>query len=151
MYFIEKLILGNFQLDLLAAEDEKFALMFYYDIWQKGIGQFNFKNIYQGIAELAKYPEFIGELKEITDFLKSTLKHSTREIQLNFLNIMELHARYSRDQILCAMGKSTAERPFPSQEVANVFNVSVDEIISKDLRNHEPASPSRAPGNANQR
>ncbi|MDQ3535701.1 MAG: LexA family transcriptional regulator [Bacteroidota bacterium] len=34
--------------------------------------------------------------------------------------------------------------------IANVFNVSVDEIISKDLRNHEPASPSRAPGNANQ-
>ena len=42
---------------------------------------------------------------------------------------LELHAKYSRDEILAAFGKSTPERPYPSQEGV----ISLPELNSEVL------------------
>ena len=90
--------------------------MFYYGIWQKSIGVYGFKSINQGIKELTGYPVLMEELKEMVVYLKNHLNHITKEIDLNYPLVLEGHARYTRDEILCAFGKTTAEKAFPSQE-----------------------------------
>ncbi len=114
--FISQLIRDSFCYDDKSAESKKMALMFYYDIWQKGIGAFDFQNIKEGLTEIQKYPILKKEISEIIEVLYEDLRHSTKRISLDFPNVLELHAQYSRDQILAAFEKSTPERPFPSQE-----------------------------------
>lgn len=89
---------------------------FNYDIWQKGIGEYGFESIQEGLQEIAKYPVLQNELQEIISYLRSHLNHTTKAVDLDYPIALEVHARYSRDEILCAFGKTTANRAFPSQE-----------------------------------
>lgn len=114
--FITEIIKANFNFVPENESEEQLALMFYYDIWQKGIGELGFNSISEGIKEIAHYPILAQELAEIIDYLRNHLNHTTKEIDLNYPLSLEVHARYSRDEILCAFGKTTAEKAFPSQE-----------------------------------
>lgn len=116
LVFIQRLLLDGFKITDPDALTEKFALMFYYDLWQKGVGAFGFASIYEGIEKVASYPVLQEEVAELVAFLMADLGHTTREVELGYPNVLQLHARYSRDQILSAFGKSTPETPFPSQE-----------------------------------
>jgi len=109
-------IVDNGELGRDEGESRRFALMFYYDMWQKGIGAFGFRSVDEGIAAINDYPAIKQELEELIECLWENLNHTTREISFGFMNVLEVHACYSRDQILAAYGKSTPDRPFPSQE-----------------------------------
>jgi superfamily II DNA or RNA helicase len=120
--FIRNLVENNFQPIELDGKTERFALMFYYDIWQKGIGDFGFSSIYDGIRRINDYHVIKDEISEIVAYLADNLNHTTKLFEMPFLNILEIHSRYSRDQILAAFAKSTPERPFPSQEGVILLN-----------------------------
>lgn len=141
--FIKKLIANDFQYIHENKESDKMALMFYYDVWQKGIGTFKFQTIEEGIAEINKHPELKKEINEIVEVLYDNLSHSTKEIAFDFSNVLELHAQYSRDQILAAFDKSTPERPFPSQEgVVPVSNINTEILLVTLNKSDKDFSPS---------
>jgi len=114
--FIRELLANSFNCHQSNKDQEKFALMFYYDIWQNGISHFGFDSIYRGIQEIDKYPFIKTEITEIIDYLWDNLTRTNPALSMEFEVALELHARYSRDQILAAFKKSTPERQFPSQE-----------------------------------
>jgi len=114
--FIRELLADSFNCHQSNKDQEKFALMFYYDIWQNGISHFGFDSIYQGIREIDRYSFIKTEITEIVDYQWETLTRTNPVLSMHFDVALELHARYSRDQILAAFRKSTPERPFPSQE-----------------------------------
>ena len=129
--FIAKLIAHDFSYTCQGAVEEQFALMFYYDIWQKGIGEYGFTGIQDGLRELARYPVLKDELREIVSHLQGRLEHTTKAVALDFPLALEVHARYSRDEILCAFGKTTPERAFPSQEgVINIPALNTEHITA---------------------
>ncbi|WP_299985676.1 DEAD/DEAH box helicase [uncultured Pontibacter sp.] len=141
--FIAKLIAHDFNYTCTNAIDEQFALMFYYDIWQKGIREYGFTSIQQGLKELTKYPVLKEELHEIISHLQSRLEHTTKAVDLEFPLALEVHARYSRDEILCAFGKTTPERPFPSQEgVINIPILNTELLLVTLNKSDKDFSPS---------
>jgi superfamily II DNA or RNA helicase len=116
LHFIGGLIDQNFSLSPAKEDEGVFALMFYYAIWQKSINTYGFKSIDQGIKEIARYPVLVAELKEMVAYLRSHINHITREVALDYPLALEVHARYTRDEILCAFGKTTAEKVSSSRE-----------------------------------
>lgn len=144
--FIKELIAVDFHITPDKQSDEecgKWALMFYYDIWQKGIGEYGFTNIYEGIQEIAKHEVVKKEIEEIVEYLYESLNHTTREIKFDFTNVLELHAKYSRDQILCAFNKTTPERAFPSQEgVVKVADQNIELLLVTLNKSDKDFSPS---------
>jgi superfamily II DNA or RNA helicase/HKD family nuclease len=144
--FIKQLINTDFSISIAMRGDEKLqklALMFYYDIWQKGIGEYGFESIYEGIAEIGRHEVLKKELEEITEYLFENLNHTTKEIDFAFPNILELHARYSRDQILCAFNKTTPERSFPSQEgVVKISDLHTELLLVTLNKSDKDFSPS---------
>ncbi|KAA5545792.1 DEAD/DEAH box helicase [Adhaeribacter rhizoryzae] len=141
--FISCLIDNDFIYSPNQKEDEQFALMFYYDIWQKGISEFSFSSIYIGIKEIANYPVLVNELKEIIAHLKSNLNHTTRSLELDYAIALEVHAQYSRDEILCAFGKTTPEKAFPSQEgVVNIPDLNTELLLVTLNKSDKDFSPS---------
>ena len=141
--FIAKLITHDFSYTCQGAVEEQFSLMFYYDIWQKGIGEYGFTGIEDGLRELAEYSELKEELREIVSYLQSRLQHTTKAAAMDFPLALEVHARYSRDEILCAFGKTTPERAFPSQEgVINIPALNTELLLVTLNKSDKDFSPS---------
>ncbi len=141
--FIGEIIRANFNFTPQNEVEQQFALMFYYDIWQKGIGEFGFKSIGEGINEIANYPILVEELSEIVSYLKSHLNHTTKGISLDFPLSLEIHARYSRDEILCAFGLTTPENTFTSREgVVAVKHLNTELFLVTLNKSDKDFSPS---------
>jgi superfamily II DNA or RNA helicase/HKD family nuclease len=141
--FITDLLKADFSFTPTQQGDDQLALMFYYDIWQKGIGEYDFKSIQAGIKELANYPILVEELEEIISYLRNHINHTTKEIGLNYPLSLEVHARYSRDEILCAFRKTTAEKPFPSQEgVIDIKSLNTELFLVTLNKSDKDFSPS---------
>lgn len=141
--FISNLIKNEFKVIDESEESSIFSLMFYYDVWQKGIGSFGFKDIFYGISMINKYPQIVSEISEIVNFLYDKINHITTQVKFDFPNILELHSRYSRDQLLAAFRKSTPERPYPSQEgVVNISEINVELLLVTFEKSEKDYSPS---------
>lgn len=141
--FIATLIDNKFYFSSSDARDDQFALMFYYDVWQKGIGEFGFESIQEGLQEIGKYPIICDELQEIISYLRNHLNHTTKAVELDYTTALEVHARYSRDEILCAFGKTTAERAFPSREgVIDIPDLNTELLLVTLNKSEKDFSPS---------
>ncbi len=127
--FIQELLANNFKIETPDTQSERLALMFYYDLWQKGIGEYGFENVYEGLKKINEFELLKAEISELLDYLSENLDHTTKTVELPFLNVLEVHARYSRDQILAAFAKSTPEKPFPSQEGVVMLNNIKSELM----------------------
>ena len=124
------------------SESESFALMFYYDMWQEGIGKFGFNSIREGIQAIAKDEIIVNEIREIIDYLRNSLDHIVKEVNVGFPCVLELHAQYSRSQILCAFGLSTPERRAHSQEgVVPVPNHNAELLLVTLNKSEKDFSP----------
>ncbi|GAB3537044.1 DUF3427 domain-containing protein [Pontibacter brevis] len=123
--------------------DEQFALMLYYDIWQKGIGEYGFACIEEGLREISKYPVLKNELQEIVSYLRGHLTHTTKLIDLGYPIGLEIHARYSRDEILCAFGITTPKKAFTSREgVVNISDLNTELLLVTLNKSEKDFSPS---------
>ena len=127
--FIESLLMMDFRVRTLDERARRFSLMFYYDVWQKGIGEFGFSSLFDGIELINSLHVIKEEIQEIHNYLSENLMHTTKTIEMPFVNVLEAHARYSRDQILAAFAKSTPESPFPSQEGVILLNDIKAELL----------------------
>ncbi|PVY40237.1 DEAD/DEAH box helicase [Pontibacter virosus] len=143
LQFITNLVEHDFDYTDTDGLDNQFALMFYYDIWQKGIGEYGFTNIKEGLQAIGNYTVLKSELREIISYLRSQLEHTTKAVTLGYPLALELHARYSRDEILCAFGKTTPERAFPSQEgVINIPALNTELLLVTLNKSDKDFSPS---------
>ncbi|SIQ89997.1 DEAD/DEAH box helicase [Pontibacter lucknowensis] len=143
LHFIASLIERDFVFTDTDVIENQFALMLYYDIWQKGVGEYGFTTIAEGLRVIENYPVLKDELREIVSYLRSQLDHTTKSVTLTYPLALELHARYSRDEILCAFGKTTPERAFPSQEgVINIPALNTELLLVTLNKADKDFSPS---------
>lgn len=141
--FISTLIKNDFLISTNDVRDEQFALMFYYDIWQKGIGEYGFESIQQGLEELANYPVLKNELHEIISYMQRHLSHTTKMTKLEYPIALEIHAHYSRDEILCAFGKATPTEISPSREgIVNIPALNTELLLVTLNKSDKDFSPS---------
>ena len=141
--FIASLLEHDLTFSTADARDKQFALMLYYDIWQKGIGEYGFASIEEGLQEIARYPVLKNEIQEIVSFLRGNLNHTTKAIDLGYPVALEVHAQYSRDEILCAFGITTPEKAFPSREgVVNIPDLNTELLLVTLNKSEKDFSPS---------
>ena len=98
------------------AEATGFALMFYYDLWQKPLADYKFKSIQEALNYVRNTSIFRKEILDIVQWMTLNINQKTAEIKLDYEMPLELHAKYSRDQILAAFGKHTVDKKYSSRE-----------------------------------
>ena len=121
--------------------NDRYALMFHYDYWQKTGKQLGFRSIADSFKKLASF-DIKDELIAVLDWQLSKVKH----IQTSMPNLNEvplkLHARYSREQILVAFGATTFEHQPPAREgVFVVKNLNVELMFVTLNKNTKQFSP----------
>lgn len=140
--FILKLVNEDFDLSKLSNQKESnlMALMFYYDFYQDASDGITLE---EGIKQ-------IGQNVELADEIKSYLEVKINDIGFEEFHCVEMektfplkiHARYTRDQILVALGLSTLNKKSSNREgVAQNKEQNVEALFVNLKKSEEDFSP----------
>ncbi len=114
--FILQLIANDFDLTKLKLTNEQqtYVLMLYYDFYQQANQS---TNLHEAIREIGKNAQMVEEMKAFLHYKID--KISFEEIpysDIHFPFPLQIHARYTRDQILVALGLSTYTKQSSNRE-----------------------------------
>jgi superfamily II DNA or RNA helicase/HKD family nuclease len=94
----------------LTEEERRMLLMFHYGIWQRPLPQLGFSSLAGSVQRIRANPYMTRELMQILGYNHSHIQFLTRPIDLACSCPLDLHCRYTRDEILAAFGLATVEK-----------------------------------------
>ncbi|MGV9205793.1 MAG: DEAD/DEAH box helicase family protein, partial [Promethearchaeia archaeon] len=103
---------------LTFTEEEKLMLsMFHYTIWYKSPKKCGFQNYREGIQQINKNSVMRNELLSVVDYNLEHINFVDKQVDLGFPCPLDLHCKYTSDQILAAMGEYSIEQKKPLRGV----------------------------------
>jgi superfamily II DNA or RNA helicase len=104
--FILTLAYQNFEVDVdnITEEEHIMCLMLHYDVWQVAGG---FDNLQASIRAIGTNPVLVEEVIEVLEMITDRIDFVEKKINLGYIMPLQLHSRYSKDQIFAAFGFST--------------------------------------------
>ena len=132
--FLETLCRNGFE--LTTEMDRRMALMCHYDFWQKTGPNAGFSTLEQSIKALDK-TKYKEELIDLLRLLKSRVRHEQKSISSLSDVPLQLHARYTREQILVGFGASTFEKQLPAREGVLLLKEPNIELLFVTLNKNE--------------
>jgi superfamily II DNA or RNA helicase len=114
-------------------------LMLHYDVWKNEGG---FDSLEKSIIQIGKNKTLVNEIIEVLEILIDRVNFKEIEIQLPYEQPLKVHARYTRDQITAAFGKSTFEKKWPSREgVLEIEEINTELLFINLIKSEENFSP----------
>lgn len=139
--FILSLIEVKFDLNQLEnkVSNRLMALMLYYDFYQGPILNLSLQ---EGLKQMGENRDFVSEMKE---YLEVKIDKIGFE-EIPFVEMpnfpLQIHARYTRDQVLVALGLSTIEKKSSNREgVAENKDLNVEALFVNLKKSEEDFSP----------
>lgn len=114
--FIKTILTGKKKISNLNPVEEKMALMFHYDIWQAPGTKHKLKSLTESLNRLFENEILVDELNTLIDYLISKIDVIEKPIDLGFSFPLQLHSRYSRDQILVALDEHSFTKASANRE-----------------------------------
>jgi superfamily II DNA or RNA helicase len=102
--------------DRMTEEERRMLLMFHYDIWQKPLPELGFSSLAEGVRKIRANRHMIRELMQLLAYNHRQIQFLSRPIELTHPCPLELHCRYTRDEILAAFGLATVDKRFEFRE-----------------------------------
>ena len=112
-------------LDNVTFADERertFGIIFYYTLYVDRIDRVGLKSVEDGFARLKKYPLFVSEIQELTDYILDNLETKTFSVGEGLPVALEQYGCYTREEVFAIFGKQTADKKMQGS-VAGVFNI----------------------------
>lgn len=100
--FILTWIQNGGKVDLCNKLNEKYALMMHYNFWFESGDKYGFASLDDSLNRLWANKWFISELTEILNINYSRIDFVDKTPSLPYLNALDLHCCYTRDEILAA-------------------------------------------------
>jgi superfamily II DNA or RNA helicase len=122
----------NFQIDLnyLNESEKTMCLMLHYDIWQISGG---FKTLQDGIRSIGNNKVLTNEIIEFLQIRIDEIDFIESMIKLPYSQPLQLHSRYTREQILVAFGLSTFDKKSSNREGVAENKALNTELLFIDL------------------
>ncbi len=139
--FILSLAKQNFEIRISEYTEEQRAmlLMLHYDLWQEAGG---FASLEDSIRALGTHPVLVEEIKEVLEYLLDRISFKEIDCALPYPQPLKIHARYTRDQILAAFGKSTFVLKSSNREgVAENTDLNTELLFINLIKSEENFSP----------
>ena len=129
----------NIKINDFNENDKKMLLMLHYDVWQSAGG---FNSLEESIKAIGKNKILAKEIVEVLEILIDKVDFKEIDIQLPYNQPLKVHARYTRDQILVAFGKSTFDKIYTSMEgVVENVNLNTEILFINLIKSEENFSP----------
>jgi len=139
--FILKLAKNNFNItfDEFSKEERLMCLMLHYDIWQENWG---FETLEESIKAIGVNKELNDEIVELLEILIDRIDFLEKKLILPYPNPLQLHARYTREQILSAFGDHTFEKRSSNREgVVSLGDKNTELLLVTLEKSEEDYSP----------
>ena len=121
--------------------EQQMALMCHYDFWQRSGGALGFSSVGESLVALCE-PSLQAELIQVLDLVLAENDTQEKPLSGRFPCALQRHARYSREQILVALGASTFEKQSSSREgVLEIKNLGVELLFVTLQKNEKRFSP----------
>ncbi len=120
--------------DDFSEEEKQSVSMLYYTFWdnEPGVGYINaFKRLKEKNASIYQ------EIFEIIDYKLETLSTKSKKISLHYSLPLEIHARYTVDQVLAAIGEHTESKKVPFREGVKFIKDNKTDIFFITLNKSE--------------
>ncbi len=128
--------------DQNTAIDNQFALMAHYDFWQKPVQEYGFSSIEESLATITRDQLLQAECIAVIEHMLQRIDTAEQSMKIGFPSALQIHARYSRDQILAAFGKHNATNRFSSREgVVEVSAMNVELLFVTLQKTEKKFSP----------
>ncbi|MDT3282538.1 DUF3427 domain-containing protein [Shewanella scandinavica] len=134
--FIKQLCENDFVFDGQDPIQNQFALMCHYNFWDKSGKALNVKSLTASLQMLRNKP-LQEELLAVLAILINRIHHQEMDLELAQPSALKVHSRYTREQILAAMGASTFEAKSPSREGVLAINEQNLECLFVTLNKSE--------------
>ncbi len=120
------------------------GLMLHYLLVQKPGPQAGYATLNESLAALRAAPTLAIEASEVLEVCANRVEIPPQPLAVPFASPLELHARYSRDEILCAIGYWTFERaPAQREGVLNLAAQNVELLfvtLRKSAKDYLPST-----------
>jgi len=91
-------------------------LMLHYNLWRQDGATLGMRSLEDSLTRLAANPAIRDELSQLADILRRRIDHVPHPNTADEAIPLELHAAYTREEVLVAFGLSTFERQFTHRE-----------------------------------
>ncbi len=134
--FVRNLVLNDFHFDDQNPLENRFATMCYYDFWGEAGQDLNFSTM--GLAfEALRNVRLQQELVEVLEVLINRVHDIEGTGELGAHDVIRVHARYTRQQILTGYGVSTFDRQSFSREGVILLKEKNVELLFVTLNKSE--------------
>lgn len=97
-------------------EEEKMILMLHYTLFTKAPIDLGINSIHQFLERIYSNKEIYEEILDVIKYNLTHIKIKPLKDRLEYDSLMEAHCTYTKEQILCALGKNTIEKQYPLRE-----------------------------------
>ena len=97
-------------------EEEKVMLMLHYTLFTKAPIELGINSVHQFLERIYSNKEIYEEILDIIEYNLTHIKIKPLKDGLEYDSLMEAHCTYTKEQILCALGKNTIEKQYPLRE-----------------------------------
>lgn len=139
--FIFELAKINFKIRLRDYNEieKTMLLMLHYDVWQKEGG---FDSLEESIRAIGENKVLVEEISEVLQILIDSIDFKEIDIDLPYKQPLKVHARYTRDQILVALGLSSWDKKSSNREgTAENQKLNTELLFINLIKSEENFSP----------
>jgi len=135
LLFAKEFLKQEYDSDAFLSEEEKLmASMLYYTIWDNK-PQYSYLQAFERLRN--NNPSIYQEIFEIIDYKLSTINTIVKPIGLEYVCPLEVHARYTVDQVLASLGVHTEKRKEPFREGVKYIEEKKTDIFFITLNKSE--------------
>lgn len=116
LLFLKRLFESNGKWDTRSDIENQMALMAHYDFWQKPGKDFGFEALEESLDVLTSDSILKSESIELLNCAMERIVTEEYPMEIHVSSALNLHARYSRDEILSAFGEHRFEKKSSSRE-----------------------------------
>ena len=124
--------------------ENQFALMAYYDFWQQSGKNFGFTTLKEGLKKLTRNAQLKDEVLNVIKLLLEKLDIEEIPMKIGIPSALQLHARYSKDAILAALGENNFDKKSSSREgVLEIKRLNIELLfvtLQKTVKKFSPTT-----------
>lgn len=114
--FILKLFSNDGPWDHSSTIETQFAMMVHYDFWQKPGSEFGFSSLEESLSALTRDIQLRDECMEVVKLRRAAIEVEEINMNIGTPTAIQMHARYTRDEILAAFGENRFDKKSISRE-----------------------------------
>lgn len=134
---------GHIDIETLSDQERKMLLMFHYTMWGKPLQACEFASLNDSLETIFHSREIRTEIKDLLQYIYDNIHFVEKKVNLGFSSPLRLHCRYSRDQVLSALGYYSEDKmPAQREGVLYLKEEKVDVLLITLNKTEKDYSPS---------